>query len=185
LEIIDASTTAAEEVITHSSRYPSDAACLACIYAFTKDEEGRLRDVAAGLGVTLDDVRKEHIDADAAARIASQHSGIDAEAIVGIAYDTLYKDLCSAQALILPGGEQVLAPFAFVSYLAGALMVIELLRFSRVTEARSPNYFFTNPWRSPYRGARVRKPKNPECEFCSNEYAARGMNGVWHDVLGS
>ncbi len=57
LEVIDASTTAAEEVILYSHSQPTDKACLACIYSRIEQEGGREQDIADGLGVTIDDVR--------------------------------------------------------------------------------------------------------------------------------
>ena len=46
-----------------------------------------------------------------------------------MAFDSLFKQLCAEQALLMPTGAQVLAPFAFVSNLAGALVALELARF--------------------------------------------------------
>lgn len=184
LEVIDASTTAADEVIVHSHKQPTNGACLACIYRHIPIEEGREKDIAAGLGVSLEDVRRGRIDSEAADRIASLHKGIVATQIVGTAYDSLFKALCAEQALLGASGEQVLAPFGFVSNLAGALMVIELARFDTTThDDRTPNYFFTDPWRPPNRRARLRKAQVADCEFCSKPVRIRALNEVWKDVL--
>jgi hypothetical protein len=183
LEVIDASTTGAEEIITHSSRFPSDSACLACIYMHSNEETGRNQDIANGLGVSLEDVAKGFIDAEVAARICAGDADLDPQQITGMAYDSLFKERCAAGLLLLPSGEQILAPFSFVSCLAGALMVIELLRFDSKTQRQSENYFFTSPWRSPYLGARSRRAKNRACEFCSKPDLVDVSNTVWADVL--
>lgn len=183
LEVIDASTTGADEIITHSSRFPTDAACLACIYPHAEEEVGRNQEIANGLGVTLDDVERGFIEADVARRICEQHKDLDPQRITGMAYDSLFKQRCAADLLLLPGGEQILAPFAFISCLAGALMVVELLRFDSATRACSENYFFTSPWRAPYLGARTQRAKNPACEFCSKPKLVEVMEKVWVDVL--
>jgi molybdopterin/thiamine biosynthesis adenylyltransferase len=183
LEVIDASTTAADEIITHSSRFPTDAACLACIYAQVEEETGRNQDIADGLGVTLDDVGKGFIEAEVAERISAQHKDLDPQRITGMAYDSLFKERCAADLLLLPGGDQILAPFAFVSCLAGALMVIELLRFDSATRNYGENYFFTSPWRAPYLGARSRRLKNTVCQFCSKPKFVETMENIWADIL--
>ena len=56
------------------------------------------------------------------------HPNIDPEAIVGMAFDSLFRQLCGQQALAMPEDRQVFAPFAFVSAWAGVLMAVELLR---------------------------------------------------------
>lgn len=183
LEVIDASTTGAEEVVTHSSRFPSDSACLACIYAHSTEEISRNQNIADGLGVSLEDVAKGFIDDSAAARICAQHPDLDPRQVTGMAYDSLFKQRCAADLLLLPGGEQILAPFAFVSCLAGALMVVELLRFDSKGQGHPENYFFTSPWRAPHRGARSRRTKNPTCEFCSEPDLVGVAETEWVDIL--
>ncbi|MEI9922774.1 MAG: hypothetical protein WDN50_03610 [Bradyrhizobium sp.] len=83
-----------------------------------------------GLGLDLADVTaNERIDARVAGILAMKHPGLDEVALVGKAFDSLFKQLCAEQSLLSPTGEQVLAPFAFVSNLAGALLALELARF--------------------------------------------------------
>lgn len=183
LEVIDASTTAADEIIACSSHFPTDLACLACIYAQVEEEVGRNQDIANGLGITLDDVNKGFIDTEVAARICAEHADLDPQRITGMAYDSLFKERCAADLLLLPGGEQILAPFAFVSCLAGALMVIELLRFDSDTQHHRENYFFTSPWRAPHLGARSRRTKNKVCVFCSKPDFVEVAEKLWADIL--
>jgi len=185
LEVIDASTTAADEIIVHSHRFPTSGACLACIYAATAREAGREKDIADGLGVSVDDVAKARIDAEAAATIAALHSTLDPATLIGRAYDSLFKALCAEQALALRGGEQVLAPFSFVSELAGALMAVELVRFGNIASEARSNYLFTTAWAPPHARTRLTRPKLNSCEFCSNKMFLAAMRELWKDVIGA
>lgn len=175
--IIDASTTDARAVIVHSHSQPTDGACLACIYRHVPDEHARERSIAEGLGIDIETVREGFITTNAAARIARAHPAVQPAAIIGKAYDTLFKELCSAQALLTPEGRQVLAPFAFVSALAGVLLVIELLRSNHRAEAT--NYWTIDPWGSPRSRLRRLRPRVPDCEFCADDDAQRLIHSLW------
>ena len=175
--VIDASTTDARAVIVHSHSQPTDDACLACIYRHVPDEHARERSIAEGLGIEIETVREGFITADAAARIAKAHPSVETGTIIGKAYDTLFKELCSAQALLTPEGRQVLAPFAFVSALAGVLLVIELLRSNHQTA--TTNYWTVNPWGAPIGRLRRLRPRVPDCEFCADDDARRLVHSLW------
>lgn len=181
LEVLDASTTGATEVIVHSHRQPTQDACLACIYHHIPDELARQRAIAEGLGLALDDVvAGDLIDARVAAMIAARHPSLDATALVGMAFDSLYKQMCAEQALLTATGEQVLAPFAFVSNLAGALLALELARFDsgqRFEDGR--NYLFVSPWMPPSARQRLVRPRIAECVFCSDPATALAWPTVW------
>jgi hypothetical protein len=164
--IIDGSTTDVSGVIVHSNSLPTTHACLACIYSHVPEEHSRERAIAAGLGVDLDVVRKGFIDADVARTINEKYPQIDPDAIVGTAFDSLFRQLCAQQALTTPEGRQVLAPFAFVSAWAGVLMAVEMLR--RFNGERSANYWRIDPWNLPIARARVMREKLAGCQFCSN-----------------
>jgi molybdopterin/thiamine biosynthesis adenylyltransferase len=181
LEVIDASTTDASEIIVHSHRFPTEDACLACIYRHNRDEASRERHIAEALGVELEDVLKQRIDEDVAAKIVAKYADLKAVDIIGTAFDSLFRELCSAQALKLPGQEQVLAPFAFISALAGCLMVVELLRFEAGDS--QTNYFFTDPWLPPLAATRRPRGRAEECEFCSSTRNLEAMERLWADVL--
>lgn len=184
LEVIDASTTEAKEVVVHSHAQPTEGACLSCVYKFVDEEGVRERDIAIGLGITVEDVKKERIDEEVAARIVMAHPGLDAKALVGVAFDTLFKQLCGEDALKTEGGGQVLAPFAFVSNLAGALLVVELLRLEGLPEERvRGNYFYASPWSPPNVKARRFKARDAACEFCSKELNVKVLRSIWEDVL--
>lgn len=175
--VIDASTTDARAVIIHSHSQPTDHACLACIYRHVPNEHARERSISEGLGIDIETVREGFISADAAARIAKAHPSVEASTIVGKAYDTLFKELCSAQALLTPEGRQVLAPFAFVSALAGVLLVLELLRSNH--QAATTNYWSVDPWGAPFDRLRRLRPRVPNCEFCADDNAHHLAHLLW------
>lgn len=183
-EVLDASTTGVAEVIVHSHRQPNHDACLSCIYRFIPDERARQQAIAEGLGIALDVVLAgDLIDANVAANIAARHPGLDASALIGMAFDSLYKQLCAQQALLTAAGEQVLAPFAFVSNLAGALLALELARVEAgVRFADGRNYLFTSPWSPP--GARMRRTHSrvPDCSFCSKPETNIALRTVWPET---
>jgi molybdopterin/thiamine biosynthesis adenylyltransferase len=181
LEVLDASTTGVSEIVVHSHRQPTDGACLACIYRHIPDEQGRERDIASGLGIALVDVTSGTlITQELARKIAAHHQGLDAGGLIGRAFDSLFKQLCAEQKLLTPGGEQVLAPFAFVSNLAGALLALELARFDVPGHpGGGSNYLFLSPWAPPYALARRWHDRDPDCEFCSKPTARAALRAVW------
>jgi molybdopterin/thiamine biosynthesis adenylyltransferase len=185
-EVLDASTTGISEIIVHSHRQPNRDACLACIYPHIPDELARARDIAAGLGVELSDVTdNERINARVAKVIASKHQGLHENALIGKAFDSLFKQLCAEQALLTATGEQVLAPFAFVSNLAGALLALELARMkSRTQFADGKNYFFGSPWAPPHGHMRRVRPRLPTCESCGRATTKIALSTVWPELKG-
>jgi hypothetical protein len=177
--IIDASTTDVRGVIVHSNTLPTDQACLACIYRHVPEEHARERAIAEGLGVDLADVRSGLITESVARRIAQTHPRIDSAAIVNLAFDSLFRQLCSEQALATPEGRQVLAPFAFVSAWAGILMAVEMLRsFAGIT---TTNYWSVDPWNLPIARSRTLRPRHPECQFCSKPEFQPVIQALWGD----
>lgn len=83
----------------------------------------------------------------------------------------------------MPTGEQVLAPFAFVSNLAGALLVLELARFEsgrRFQDGR--NYLFISPWAPPYPYMRRTRPRIPTCDFCGRTTTREVLAEVWPEL---
>jgi molybdopterin/thiamine biosynthesis adenylyltransferase len=183
LEVFDASTTEAREVVVHSHRQPVEGACLACIYRHIPDEHARERDIAIGLGVDLADVVSGNlIDESVAAKIVSRHPGVVASQIEGTAFDSLFKKMCAEQMLLSPTGAQVLAPFAFVSSLAGAFLAVELVR-CRTGARKFENYMFFSPWTPPSARRRTYRERFAECEFCSREESRKALAVVWQDEL--
>lgn len=175
--IIDASTTDVRGVVIHSNVLPTAHACLACIYRHVPEEGAREKSIAEGLGVELADVHAGFITEGVALRIAKTHSSIDPSAIVGLAFDSLYRQLCSEQALATPEGRQVLAPFAFVSAWAGVLMAVEMLR--SLSGPAATNYWSVDPWNLPMPRSRTLRPKHPDCQFCSKPEYQPIIQSLW------
>ena len=175
--IVDASTTDVRGVVLHSNTLPTDQACLACIYRHVPEEFAREKSIAEGLGVDLATVQSGFIDEAAAQRIVATHPAIDPAAIIGMAYDSLFRQLCSEQALATPEGRQVLAPFAFVSAWAGVLMTVEMLR--SFAGERSTNYWSVDPWNVPLARTRTLRPKHDGCQFCSNPAVRNVVAALW------
>jgi molybdopterin/thiamine biosynthesis adenylyltransferase len=184
--IVDASTTDVRGVVVHSNLLPTAHACLACIYRHVPEEHAREQSIAEGLGVTLADVRSGLITTAVAARIAQTHPALNPAAITGLAFDSLFRQLCSEQVLATPEGRQVLAPFAFVSAWAGVLQTIEMLR-SFASTART-NYWSVDPWNLPIARSRTLRPRHPECQFCSKPEYTPVIQDLWgrrpaHELL--
>ncbi|MBP2510288.1 molybdopterin/thiamine biosynthesis adenylyltransferase [Agrobacterium tumefaciens] len=175
--VLDASTTDIQAVIVHSHKQPNAHACLACIYRHIPDELARERSIAEGLGVSLEMVREAFITPEAAALIGAHLPGRDPQQWIGMAYDSLFKQLCGEQALRTPEGKQVLAPFAFVSMLAGALLVCELLRSEN--DIATTNYWAVNPWGAPISRLRRLRSRISDCEFCSKPGVETVIKELW------
>jgi hypothetical protein len=175
--VLDASTTDVRSVVVHSHAQPTTGACLACIYQHIPDEAARERSIADGLGISLADLKQSFIDRPVAEKICRAYPNLDPQNLVGKAFDTLFRELCGAQALRTPEGRQVLTPFAFVSALAGALLAVELVR--QTTSETDTNYWQVDPWRAPLARLRRRRSKVPNCEFCSRPEADAVIHDLW------
>lgn len=182
-EVFDASTSGVEEVVFHYNRLMSGKACLACVYAQTRQEGVFERHVAEALGVTLEDVQSYLITPGAAGRIATVYSQVSVEQLIGRAYDSVFREMCATQALRTSEERQVLAPFAFVSQLAGTVAAIEL--FLRcLDEERSANF---NYWRvSPWRGINVELQQDlsarSDCAVCSSSHYQALARRLWFSL---
>lgn len=179
-EVFDASTSGVEEVVFHYNRLMTGKACLACVYAQTKQEGVFERHVAEALGVTLEDVQSYLITPSAAARIAVAYPQVSVEQLIGRAYDSVFREMCATQSLRTSEERQVLAPFAFVSQLAGTVAAIEL--FLRCAdERRSANF---NYWRvSPWRGINVDLQQDlfarVDCAVCASSQYQTLARRLW------
>ena len=177
--VFDASTTGVSEIVLHSNRQPSELACLSCIYPENERERAHEENVAEALGLSLDEVRAGFISEAIAAKICSKYGELRVEDLVGRAFDTVYKELCGVGKLKSLGGEQVLAPFSFVSVLAGAYLAIEFaLRVNQPDDGRF-NYWRVSPWHTPVPALRQIRPRVEGCEFCSKSYIQRAMKDLW------
>lgn len=181
LEALDASTTDVSEVIVHSHRQPIYDACLCCIYKHIPDEDARARDIASGLGIDLEDVTSGQLIGEVVAgKIAARHPALNAATLVGMAFDSLFKQLCAENALLSPTGAQVFAPFACVSNLAGALLALELARFEAGLRFEDGNnYLFASPWAPPHGRIRLHRPRELNCEFCGRPETLEAWTLVW------
>ncbi|RWX24515.1 ThiF family adenylyltransferase [Rhizobium leguminosarum] len=181
LVVVDASTTGVNEIIVHSHEQPTEGACLACIYKHVLDEDAKAKDIASGLGIDVSEVDANGlIDDRVAGLIIAAHPGLQKADLVGKAFDTLFKELCGQMALLTPAGEQTLAPFAFVSNLAGAYLALEFVR--RAAGVATTNYMFLDPWRPPYTKLRSFRGREPDCPFCRASHTKLAYRMVWPEV---
>lgn len=179
-EIYDASTTGIEEVVLNFHQAGSDGACLGCVYPQDRVEHAHEAHVARMLDVSIDEVKRERITDEAAKRIAAKHAGHDARDLVGLAYDTLFKELCGGGQLGTMSAVRVLAPLAFVPALAGAHLALELVR--RVGSGRVEQPFGrwrVSPWSSPVPSGRSTWPRVGECVCCSEPIVRKEVRRIW------
>jgi hypothetical protein len=179
-EVYDASTTDIREIVLHFNRQPTDGECLCCVYKEERNERAREAHIARVLGVTVEAVQKGFITSDNAERIHRVYTSLDPSSLVGTAYDTLFKTLCGQGALRTDEGRQVLAPFAFVSLLAGTYLAIELvMRLQQPSRGRLFNYWRASPWSSPVLRLRRYRLARGDCEFCSSESTRKVIKSLW------
>ncbi|MHB8345880.1 MAG: ThiF family adenylyltransferase [Acidiferrobacterales bacterium] len=179
-EVFDASTTDIREVVLHHHSQPTDTACLSCIYEPDNEELTREQHIADHLGVSVAMVRAERISAAAAETISRRYPTLDAAQLVGSAYDTLFKRLCAEGQLQTLAGRQVIAPFAFVSVLAGTMLALELVRWlGDAKNFRDYNYWRISAWHPPLAGRRVLRPRQPGCAFCGNAVLRKVNAAIW------
>lgn len=178
-EVFDASTTDIREIVLHYHRQPTDDACISCIYEPDKEEFKREQHIADHLGVTIDEVRTERISAAAASTI-SQRFDLNPTDIAGTAYDSLFKSLCSQGQLGEVADKRTVAPFAFVSVLAGALLAVELCRrLGNLSTTGNFNYWRLSPWFPPLGRRRVLRPRQQGCAFCGQPALRKVNSELW------
>ena len=118
---------------------------------------------------------------DAAERIRQRYPHVPATELVGKAYDTLFRSMCAEDTLRTRENQQVIAPFSFVSMLAGAALA--LLFISTQLGARPRfNYWRLSPWRSPNPDLRQYRLRDPSCELCSRGEYQELVHGLWAQV---
>jgi hypothetical protein len=180
LHVFDASTTGIAEAVLTFYTARSDHACMGCLYPLDHAEHAHEVHVASALGVSVEDVRTHYVSAHAASEIAARYPELPAKHLIGIAYDTLFKQLCSVGELKAGTTEQVLAPLAFVSALAGAYLALEfVLRVGRKDTTMPFNYWRISPWSSPVLELRDLRPRHPNCECCSREQIRTIIGDLW------
>lgn len=166
-EVFDASTTGSQEIVLHHNRQPTELACLGCVYPHDEGETSHEQAVAGHLGIDVASVRRARITPDIAARICITHPQLDPATIEGLAFDTLYKQLCGSGQLKSVAGKQVIAPFAFVSVLAGVFLLLDIVRQQgTVSQSRPSNEWRVNPWWPPVPELRQLRRRRTACECC-------------------
>lgn len=184
-EVYDASTTGITEVVFHFNRQPTDLACMSCLYHESPEEHAHESHVAKTLGVAIEEVKTNRISEVAAAAICIRYQHLDPSSLVGLAYDTLFKQLCASKLLTTPEGRQVLTPFAFISVLAGTLLAIEFVRRLRGSSKDLFNEWHLSPWTNPVLRRRRRSEKISGCEFCGKPILAQVARAMWqtHEAM--
>jgi E1 N-terminal domain/ThiF family len=178
--VFDASTTGITEIVLHFNEIPSADACMSCIYYEAADEAAHEAHVADALGVDVSAVRSNFISSEAARAIARKYPQLEPARLEGLAYDSLFKELCGKGELASSTAERVLAPFSFVSVLAGMLLAIEIaIRTSPSAMCRAYNYWRVSPWGPPLASMRERRAKRPGCDFCDNVILQAVVQRLW------
>jgi molybdopterin/thiamine biosynthesis adenylyltransferase len=179
-DVFDASTTGIEEAVFHFNQMRDHCACLSCIYDADPAEDAHERHVAKMLGVDLAAIRLHYIDADAARQIVTRHPQLNSALLVGTAFDSLFKTLCATGELGIEEGRTVLAPFSFVSVLAGAYLALELALRAASGDVIGPfNYWRVSPWTSPVFELRTRLPARANCETCGSPPIRAIVGDLW------
>lgn len=179
-EVFDASTTGIEEVVFHHNLQFDGHACMGCIYVETEAETNFATHIAEALNVTAQDIAQGYITEAASTKIIERYPDLQAGQIVGMAYDSLFRQLCAAGSLTTPELKQVLAPFAFVSQLAGTIVAIELfLRRQNPERVAAFNYWRVNPWRGLFTSLQQMRGMNPDCEVCSKQDYQQLAGAIW------
>jgi hypothetical protein len=183
-EVFDASTTDIREVVIHHHRQLTENACLSCIYEPDQEEYSREQHIADHLGLPVNEVRSERISPETAAIIATQFTTLDSIKITGMAYDSLFKRLCAEGSLGAINDKRIVAPFAFVSVLAGTLLALEIVRRIGRGHTHDFNYWRLSPWYPPLARRRVLRPRQPNCEFCGRPVFSRLNSSLWSSSQG-
>ncbi len=179
-EVFDASTTDIREIVLHFNKQPTTKACLSCIYYEEPDELAHEKHVAEVLGVTINDVQKGFITQEIAEKISTNYQALNPHEIVGKAFDSLFKQLCGEGTLRKAGDRQVLAPFSFISVLAGTYLAIEvIIRVQKPQHDKRFNYWRVSPWASPVPRLRSFRPRRTNCEFCGDDIKKRVAESLW------
>jgi len=185
-EVFDASTTDITEVVLHYHRQPTEHACLSCVYVEDDEEQAFEAHIAEQLGIPVAKVRESLIDHEAAIAIMGKYPQeiSSLEAITGLAYDSLFKSLCGSGKLSRPQEAATVAPFAFVSALAGILLGLELVRrHTQGDHYQKFNYWKVSPWQPPFPRNRRQLPSDQRCPLCNNALAKDVLRELWTDEI--
>lgn len=176
-EVFDASTTGISEVVLHNHKRPLVGACLGCIYHKEEQEGAHEKHIAELLGVSVHQVQQLFINNVAASLIVERYSNLQTNDLIGLSYDTLFKQLCGEGKLRTAEDKQVLAPLAFVSALAGAFLALNMVQ--RLAGTKSYNYWRISPWTNPNFSAQRNRPTHPKCDYCNSESYTKVASSLW------
>ncbi len=180
LNVYDSSTSGVSDIVLHTHHSVGTSACLSCIYRETEKEISENQTIASHLGITMEDIIGRYVNEETAEKILLKYPKLKKNDLIGKAYNSLYKKLCGTGELAVDGGSPVIAPFTFVSMLAGAFLAVDFIR--RITYIPTEyNDFHINPWLSPQFSIRKIKPQYDSCEFCSKDEYIEMFNEVWYN----
>lgn len=183
-DVFDASTTGIEEVVLHFNRLPTAHACLSCTYPQDEGEIKHEAHVAEALGVPVELVRQEFVSVEAAVLLCENFPDLMLEQVLGKAYDSLFKARCAEGKLLTTSDRQVLAPFCFVSVLAGAFLALEFVRRLNSRNVIEPfNFWRLSPWRAPVLEARDTRGQRPDCDFCADATLSKVANELYGETV--
>lgn len=174
-------STGPNQVVVHSNQFDPTYACAECIYPETPDEQAHARHVAETLNVEIGRILSgESIGERDAEQIRERYPHLQTKAVVGKDFYSIFGQLCSAGELRTESGG-VLAPFSFVSGLAGVLLYFELVK-SHFPKVFAPfqeyNYFQVNPMRMPNPEFRELRRSRKDCT-CQQEVVRRVYRRIW------
>lgn len=175
-EVYDASTTGIVEVVLHRHVRPLEGACLSCIYVKENEENAHEKHIAEALGVQLNHIHQQFITEEAAGLMAQKFS-IEKTDILGLPYDTLFKQLCGEGKLPMNNSKNVLAPLAFCSALAGALLA-HIFVMNHISQL-SFNYWKASPWANLNYRLQQFLDTNAKCPCCNNQIFKRTATALW------
>jgi hypothetical protein len=120
------------------------------------------------------------VTSQAARLISKKYPNISEQELEGQAYDSLFKALCGETKLKISENRQVLAPFAFVSALAGIVLAVEVARRLIVGDpVPAYNYFRYSPWAPPVSDLKQMWKRNNSCDFCSQAALVKIAERMW------
>ena len=146
------------------------------VYFKEKQEEAHEIHVAEALGISLNQVRQQFIDEAAAEMIVKKYT-VDRNSIIGLPFDTLFKQLCGEGKLMTSESNQVLAPLAFVSALAGAFLA--LMFVERHLISSDYNYWRISPWANLNFRLQQKLGTHPDCKSCNSESYVKVAKSLW------
>lgn len=174
-------STGPNQVVVHSNQFDPEYACAECIYPETPEEQAHARHVAQSLNLEFGRVLSgESISEADAEKIRERYPHLPIEALVGKDFYSIFGMLCSAGELRTENGV-ILAPFSFVSGLAGVLLYFELIK-SHFPKVFGPfqeyNYFQIDPMRLPNPDFRESRRSRKGCT-CQQEIVRRVYRRIW------